>query len=172
MLIDHGLADNIACGEPPPFGMLAVLEMAGLGLRAPNHTGTQALINSMLSGLPSGRTDAGAVKSALRRSTGWPKQRVLVEGWFDDDDALVALLKGKPKARHAEVILAHFMPQQRQRWAKIFAWTALSLKHAAKDTDYVDHVLIAREIFGTADLANIPIFQHIARRTAGAFAQR
>ena len=174
VLIGHGLADNIACGEPPPFGMIAVLEMAGLGLQAPNHIGTQALIDSMLAGLPSGRTDAGSVKSALRRSTGWPKQRVLVEGWFDDDDALVALLKDKPKARHAEVILTQFLPQphQRQRWAQIFAWTALSLKHAATDTDYVDHVLIAREIIGTADLAGIPIFKYIAKSTAGAFAQR
>lgn len=174
VLIGHGLADNIASGEPPPFGMIAVLEMAGLGLQVPNRIGTQALIDSMLAGLPSGRTDAGAVKSALRRSTGWPKQRVLVEGWFDDDDALVALLNGKPKAQHAEVILTQFLPQpqKRQRWAQIFAWTALSLKHAANDTDYVDHVLIAREIIGTADLAGIPIFKYIAKSTAGAFAQR
>lgn len=170
VLIDHGLADNMASGEPPPFGLIEVLETVGYGMRVPHQITTEALVGQLLAGLPDRRTDARALKAALQRSGEWHGQDPVVASWFEDDDRLVALLQGQPKTRHADLILTQFLPLRRSFWAHRLAWTALSLKHGPDDIDCIDHALLARELLGTRDLATMPVMTMIAEASAKAYA--
>ena len=172
MLIGHALATNLAIAAPPPFGLAQVVEMAGLGIIAPEHISTARLVADLISAIPDAEAGNAAIARALQHSSYWPEISGIPDSWFEDNDSVDTLLTGKPRRQHTTLLLEQLLPQRRVIWADKMAWSALALRQEQDNALGREMALVARELLGERDLKSIPIMRWIADATADAYAAR
>lgn len=169
-LLAAGLAETVARGGMPPFGLLQVAEVLALPpLRAEGVT-TEALVAELLEGLPAERTGAAAVDAALAASAEWPAAHGVVASWFEAGEAVDALVRPiRTKPKRVAALLADYLPGRRAVWADRCAWAALALREAEEE-DWVDFALVARELSGDRPIPEIPLMSVVAATSVQAFA--
>lgn len=172
-MVAYALADGLAQGTPPPFGLVQVIEALGLSPIRPQRRATEDLVAELLDAVPAERRSAQAVAAALAASRGWPRRYAFPTSWFEVDGAVraVADATGGGKA-FATAMLESVLPERRQHWATRLAWTALAARDAVEDEAWIDFALVARELLGERPLARIPVATWIARNTAAALTRR
>jgi len=155
------IADNLACGNPPPFKLVEAVESLGLGAVQPDHASPIEIITSLLADLPPEQTNPAAV----RRAHAEVLDSNFMYQWFEADEALEDMLlpvKGS-KARVAELMQA-FLPERRLFWARQCALSALAMRgdKIATDAPWREFALVGRDIASDLPLDQIPLMKRIA----------
>ncbi|MBV8588462.1 MAG: hypothetical protein JO212_00055, partial [Acetobacteraceae bacterium] len=169
------LETNVARDAPPPFGLLQVAEMLGLGALYPEPVSPSAIVDTLLAELPAERTNPAAEVAAHQVSMTWDEEFSTVDSWFEAGQAVESLLRPlKTRKRRIEAVLTDLLPGRRSFWAERCAWMAATLKDGAEEGDeaWIDFALVARDLAGERPLATIPIASRIAEATVDAFRQR
>ena len=170
--VADALAVNAARNAPPPFGLLQVMETLGLGTLQPQAVSAAELIGEVLADVPAARTDAQAVVTARRASARWTDIFDTLSSWFEAGEEVEALLR-QLKSRRARIdaMLTTYLPAHRMIWATRCAWTAALFKEDpdAKDQNWIDFALVARDFAGDQNLTALPIAKQIAETSVNAF---
>ncbi len=173
--VADALATNLKRGVPPPFGLLQVTEILGLGVLQPEALAADVLADELLADVPSIEIDDRAKLRARRASTDWLYNIDTIRSWFEAGEAVDELLRPiKARRKQIEVVLTQYLPARRLFWAEGCAWTAYMLKEAQeKDPwDWIAFALVARDFAGDHPLDALPIAKQIAEATADAFGMR
>jgi hypothetical protein len=178
-LLEQRLADalaiNVARDFPPPFGLLQVAEMLGLGPLHPESISPPVLVEALIADLPPEQTDTVAALAAHRASAKWEQEFETLGSWFEAGEAVERLLQPvRTRKRRIEAVSAQLLPTRRAFWAERCAWMAATLKEGADEGDntWRDFALVARDLVGERPLASIPLAARIAAATVEAFEQR
>lgn len=164
------LAENLAAGTPPPFGLLQLVEALGLGSIAPRTVTTGALVEELQAGLPADRTGPEAAAEAQRRVAALGAARL--SSWFEGGEEVEALLRPLTvRTRRVEAVLSHLLPGRRAVWAGRCAWAAAALK-AAEDPLWVEFALVARDLMGDGAVGEMPVMRMVAEATVSALSAR
>ena len=165
-LLAHGLAENLASGEPPPFGLVEVLELSGMAQVEPHLLDAGAATARLLEAIPAaGKTEA-ARAAAVQRSKSWSAIYQFADSWFEVSDASAELLAAaKTKKRRVDLILEQLLPKLSHRWAGQLAWTADALREDTPDGDWRDMALTADALLAGVPPRDIPLMRHIAELT-------
>jgi hypothetical protein len=158
----QALAINLATGNMPPFGMLDFAEAVGLANFNPETLPVDTLVANLVAEIDPARLSAAAIARTLRESADWPDKYPMLTTWFEDNMAEVVGTKRAPRAKQIAALLAGPLQARRRRWAELAAWTALSLKHQAGDTDWQSFAVLARELLGTRPVDEIGLMKVIA----------
>jgi hypothetical protein len=155
----------------PPFGLLQVLEATGMTDVKPTRLPAGQLVEQLLSDLSDNQETEARISRALKASRDWPERYVMLESWFEvGDDVGAIMAAGKTKKARAEAVLEQILPVRREKWAERLAWSALVARNAADDEDWVDFVLVARELLRDRPLQDIPLATWLAANTVEAAA--
>ena len=163
-----------AAAAPPPFGLVQVCELLGLGIVAPNAVAPETLIAELLNGLPAEQTGPLAQQRAHEESIRWADMTGVTDTWFEAGAEVEALLKPiRGRAKREAAVLQHLLPGRRDYWLQQLAWTAAALKpKAGKDPTWIEMALVGRALIDAADMADVPFVQVIAIDTVRAFEGR
>ncbi|MBS1167608.1 MAG: hypothetical protein H6R00_3633 [Proteobacteria bacterium] len=175
MALSHSLAESVQTATPPPFWLVEVIERLGLPTVNPEMQPTADLIAQLIDGIPSDRRASTAIDQAVSDSEGWCDDFTFVDSWFEDDGAIDDIFGSKhgTKKHRAALLLNEYLPKRREHWARLLAWTASALR-ASESTgdDWINFALVAREILGGRDLAEIPLMAQIAEKTMASWQSR
>ncbi|MHB8530164.1 MAG: hypothetical protein ACYC8V_11725 [Caulobacteraceae bacterium] len=166
--LPHFLATAETSGLPPPFGLLGVVECAGLGAVNPRPSPTGERLGRLLDNTPAELRDRAAVERALRRSAAWGGQWPFLQSWFEDDDEVAALISGRRLSAKQKIVLVveRRLQPRRARWADIMAWTAAALwRDETAGEAWLDFALVAGEVLGERPLMEIPAMIAVAGLT-------
>jgi hypothetical protein len=172
--VADALAINVARDVPPPFGLLQVADMLGLGPLHPESISPPVLVEALIADLPSARTDTVAALAAHRASVSWEEFQILAS-WFEAGEAVEELLQPlRTRKRRIEAVSAQLLPTRRTFWAERCAWMAATLKEGAAEGDdtWRYFALVARDLVGQRSLNEIPLAARIAAATVKAFEER
>lgn len=164
----HALAVNAASGELPPFGLLDVVESAGIATLRPQDADIPALVDSLCAALPTRWLGPEGDAPLLASSGSWPNIYPFVSSWFEDDPAVAAALTGRTRitAKAVSDVLDRVFEVRRARWAERMAWIALAMKEAPGGVDWAAFAVTARALLAGRPLRDIPIMTAIARLSA------
>jgi hypothetical protein len=178
-LLEQRLADalaiNVACDLPPPFGLLEVAEMLGLGPLHPESISPLAMVEALLAEIPPERTGTAAARNAHRASAEWEQKYETVATWFEAGGVVEDLLRPlRTRKRRIEAVSTQLLPARRTFWAERCAWMAATLKEGADEGDntWIEFALVSRDLAGESFLDGIPLARRIAAATVEAFEQR
>lgn len=175
------LGINAASGSVPPFGLLDVVEIAGLANLQPEARTVDTVLASLT--VPSGLLAPEADVIALRASATWTRRYPFTQSWFESGGAVDALLKGKriAKAKAVDLVLDRVLEDRRWIWAERMAWTAATLRSPETDrpakptdsgaADWADFAVVARALRAGRPLRDLPIMVEIAKATVEVFAE-
>lgn len=171
--LGDALGRNLAA-SPPPYGLVEVLELLGLGVIAPARIDPGAVIDALLSGAPDTSVSPTAVALAHQRSRTWVQGGTMMETWFEagpEVEALLSPIRGRAKREAA--VLKTLLPRRRDFWMGQLAWTAATLKdHAGDDPLWLDMALVGRDLGTATAVADVALMQSIAKETVRAFERR
>ena len=166
------LADNVRSATPPPYKLIEVAEILGLGPLPPDSAAPETIAGELLAELPADWTDANAAKRAHTLIAG----ELFPESWFEDGgdvDKLLRPVRGV-KAR-VEKLLTGLMPARRGFWARQCALTALALR--GLDAQHppaacLEFALVARDLASDKPAETVPLLKRLAEESASVFAAR
>jgi len=175
--VGDALAGN-AEANPPPFGLVQVLEAVAFGPLPPRAVSPAAICEALLSAAPDDQIGAEALAHAQASAPRWRERIGTIDTWFEADETVEALL-GPIRGRKKRVaaVLAEILPLRREFWAGRVAWTAAALR-AKSGVDpiltplWIDMALVARAIVSDAPLAGMPLMRLIADDTVRVFEGR
>jgi hypothetical protein len=177
-LLERRLADalaaNVSRDVPPPFGLLQVAEVLGLGPLHPAAITPTALATELHEGLPEAQTGTVAAAAAHRASARWHEAFATLESWFEAGEAVEALLRPlRTRKQRIVAVLTQLLPVRRGFWAERCAWMAATLKEGDEDDEaWVEFALVARDLAGERPLDAMPLAAQIAAATVEAFQHR
>lgn len=165
--IGFALGDGLARGAVTTPGFLDVAPMFGIGDVTPQPGGDTALLAAVD---PEG---ALAALSANRRgrligkSRDWFSLHDISSSWFVSDATLMAALEAASTAAGAKKIVTGQLEERRDRWAKLFARSALILRHdrSAPPDAWMSFAVVAQALEAGRQIKNIPVFEDILGQT-------
>jgi len=166
------LPDNLTAQIPPPYKLVQIVELLGLGALPPDASAPQTIAAELLDGLPAELIDEAAAKRA---------QNALAEesfppSWFEDNKRAQAVLR--PRRRFGERVRAlvkDVLPARRGFWARQCALSALALRGADEGhppADCIAFALAARDLASDQPLEKMPLMRAIAEQSARVFKSR
>ena len=168
-LLEFAIADNVAQGVPPPFALVEVAEIMGLGPLHPRVETTADILSWILAGVPGG-DDPKAAKDAQR-----PVSDLVFNSWFEAGEAVENLLHPiRGHARRVARLMNDYLPGRREYWARQCAMSALALRGvaAAPHPDAARLALVGRALAQGAPYDQSPLMKQIAERSVLAFESR
>ena len=167
------LAMNVAAGTMPPFGLLDFAETVGLSSLNPEAMSVERLIDTLSREIDNERLSSKGIVDALANSAHWSDEQPIFETWFEDTAEVRQLLaKRLPKTKLRKSFLSELLPERRQHWAELLAWSAFAEKHQPDGAAWEEMVVVAREVLGDRPLGDIPLMRTIADRTLAVHRQR
>ena len=166
LLLAYALSMPEKSGVLPPFGLVDVIEKAGLTSVNPQPLSAADLIARLMDEVA--ESPMPTVDEALAKSSQWMSAFPVFESWFEDDGTLAVLLTGKRTSikRRVASVLEKYLPARRTRWAELLAWMSVTLlQDPATKEDGLASLLVARELLGDRSLVEIPLMVFIAERT-------
>lgn len=131
------LGENTARGEPPPHGLLDIVEICGFDLIAPQ----EMTVHDWLGELDPKGSLSGLSKQKLGRlvnaGTDWPTLYRLLESWFEDGPEIDALLMKHVAPRSQEAALWRYLEARRHWWAMLTVRAAATIS-AQPDASLAD----------------------------------
>ena len=89
--------------------------------------------------------------------------------WFEDDQGVARIARKSSRAaleKQADDLLRTVIQDRREKWAELFAWTALWLREGGDDKPWQEFSVLADAIAKGHDLREIAVMQLIAAHTA------
>ena len=166
------LAMHVAARTMPPFGLIDFAETVGLTSLNPEAMPVKQLLDTLSKEIDSARLSSKGIADSLANSARWSEQPML-ETWFEDTaEVRQVLAKRLPKTMLRNALLSELLPDRRQEWAELLAWSAFAKKHQPDCATWEDMVVVARELLGDRPLGDFPIMRTIADRTLAVHRQR
>jgi hypothetical protein len=165
-LLRLALGRNLACGAPPPFALVRILEMLGLETPIPDLATPAEIIDSALAEV-AGSDGAEAIRDAHA----WLLNDDIAKGWFEAGQDVDAILETADSVEEAaQALLESYLPKRRAFWASQCALSALAVKdHALRDEAWKKLVFVGRDVIGDVPLDEIPLMRRIAHTSALAY---
>jgi len=163
-LVRLALGRNLACGAPPPYGLVRTLESLGLDSLAPDVATLPEIIDSVLAGIGE-PDDAKAIAEAHASVI----TSDVADNWFEAGDAVDAVLKAIDSTDEgAQALLEDYLPSRREFWANQCALSALALKagEATRDGAWRELALVGRDLLRGVPLHDIPLMRQVADKSA------
>ena len=172
--IGFALGDGLARGAVTTPGFLDVAPMFGIGDVTP-QTGAHAALLATVD--PEGKLAALSDNRRGRligKSRDWFSEHDISSSWFVSDATLMAALEQAPTAASAKKIVAGHLDERRDRWAKLFARSALILRHdgSAPPDAWMSFAVVAQALEAGRDIRKIPVFEDILGQTLEVAAAR
>ena len=168
------LGDGLARGAVTAPGFLDVAPMFGIGDVTPQTGGNAALFAAVdpedeLAALSDNRRGR-----LISKSRDWFSEHDISSSWFVSDATLMEALEEASTAASAKKIVASHLHESRDRWVKLFARTALILRHDcnAPPDAWMSFAVLAQALEDGRDLKNMPVFEGILEQTLEAAAAR
>ena len=168
--VAHHLALGAEKGEPPPTGLLQVVETIGGADWQPARTDFGQVLAGMIAEIPSTMREPAAVKTVLRRSGELADLELVAQSWFEDDPQVaqaVARGRGASRAKLATYLLQTVIALRRGKWAEFFVRTASWLHEASGGGDFCwrELAIVAKAVADGQELSEIGLMHEIALRT-------
>lgn len=165
--IGFALGDGLARGAVTTPGFLDVVPMFGVGDVTPQTGGHAALLAAVD---PEGELAALSDNRRGRligKSRGWFSEHDISSSWFVSDATLMAALEEAPTAASAKKIVVGHLEERRDRWAKLFARSALILRHdrSAPPDAWMSFATVAQALEAEREIKKVPVFDDILGQT-------
>ena len=172
--IGFALGDGLARGAVTTPGFLDVAPMFGIGDVTP-RTGEHAALLAVVD--PDGELAALSDNRRGRligKSRDWFSEHDISSSWFVSDATLIAALEAASTAASAKKIVAGHLEERRDRWAKLFARSALILRHdrGAPHDAWMSFAVVAQALEAGREIKKIPVFEDILGQTLEVAAAR
>ena len=160
--VANGLAVQRGSNEMPPFGLLQVLELAGLDGVQPCVLPAEDILRQL-------ENDADR-ESLLVRNRDLVLDFPVLESWFECDDSVAQALGQKKlsRSKSLSLIQEQVLPRHADSWVERLAWTALTLR-GSEGAPWRELVASARALQAGRPIAEIPVMAHVAAMTVEAF---
>jgi hypothetical protein len=168
-IVCHGIQLRLDGGECPPAGLLQLAEILGAANWQPERLDWREFLATLLAEVPPARLQPPAVAATLRDSDTWAALPGLADSWFEDDQGVARIVRKSSRAaleKQADNLLRTVIQGRRDKWAELFAWTALWLREGGDDKPWQEFSVLADAIAKGHDLREIPVMQLIATHTA------
>ncbi|MEO9779966.1 MAG: UPF0149 family protein [Sedimentitalea sp.] len=165
--IGFALGDGLARGAVTTPGFLDVAPMFGIGDVTPQTGGNAALLAAVD---PQGQLAALSDNRRGRligKSRDWFSEHDISSSWFVSDATLMAALEEASTVASAKKIVAGHLEEKRDRWAKIFARSALILRHGhnVPPDAWMSFAAVAQALEAGREIKKIPVFEDILEQT-------
>ncbi|MFK7877490.1 MAG: UPF0149 family protein [Paracoccaceae bacterium] len=165
--IGFALGDGLARGAVTTPGFLDVAPMFDIGNVTPQTEGTVALITAVD---PEGALAALSDNRRSRligKSRDWFSEHDISSGWFVSDATLMAALEEASTAASTKKIITEHLEERMDRWAKLFARSALILRHDqnAPPDAWMSFAVVAQALEAGREIKKIPVFKDILGQT-------
>ncbi len=172
--IGCALGDGSTRGVGTTPGFLDVAPMLGIGDVTPQTGGLAALLETVD---PDGELAALSDNRRGRligKSRDWVSEHDISSSWFVSDATLTAALEQASTAASAKKIVLRHLDERRDRWAKLFARSALILRHdkGAPPDAWMSFAVAAQALTTGREIKKIPIFDDILGQTLDVAAAR
>ncbi|MFU8866091.1 MAG: YecA family protein [Rhodobacterales bacterium] len=172
--IGFALGDGLTHGAVTTPGFLDVAAMFCIGDVTPQTGGHGALLAAVD---PEGKLAALSDTRRSRligKSRDWFSEHDISSSWFVSDDTLMAALEEASTAASARKIVASYLGERRDRWAKCFARSALILRNDqnAPPDAWMSFAAVAQALEAGRDIKKIPVFEDILGLTLEVAAAR
>jgi hypothetical protein len=168
------LGDGLARGAVTAPGFLDVAPMFGIGDVTPQTGGNAALFAAVdpedeLAALSDNRRGR-----LISKSRDWFSEHDISSSWFVSDATLMEALEEASTAASAKKIVASHLYESRDLWVKLFARTALILRHDcnAPPDAWMSFAVLAQALEDGREIKNMPVFADILGQTLEAAAAR
>ena len=110
----------------------------------------------------------------IGQSRAWFSEHDISDSWFVSDATLTEALEEASTAASAKKIVARHLDERRDRWAKLFARSALILRHHqnAQPDAWMSFAAVAQALEDGRDIRKIPVFEDILGQTLEVAAAR
>ena len=165
--IGFALGDGLARGAVTTPGFLDVAPMLGIGDVTPQTGGHATLLAA---DDPEGELAALSDNQRGRligKSRNWFSEHDISSSWFVSDATLMAALEEASTAASAKKIVAGHLEEKRDRWARLFARSALILRHdrSASPDAWMSFAVVAQALEAGREIKKIPVFEDIVGQT-------
>ena len=172
--IGVALGDGLARGAVTTPGFLDVAPMFGIGDVTPQTGGHATLLAAVD---PEGELAALSDNRRGRligKSRDWFSEHDISDSWFVSDATLMAALEEASTAASAKKIVARHLDERRDAWAKLFARSALILRHdrSAPLDAWMSFGVVAQALEAGREIKKIPVFEDILGQTLDVAAAR
>ncbi|WP_299751897.1 UPF0149 family protein [uncultured Boseongicola sp.] len=172
--VGFALGDGLARGAVTTPGFLDVAPMFGIGDVTPQTGGHAALLAAVD---PQGELAALSDNRRGRligKSRDWFSEHDICSSWFVSDATLMAALEEASTATSAKKIVVGHLEERRDRWEKIFARTALILRHDGNTPPdaWMSFAVVAQTLATGREIKKIPVFEDILGQTREVAAER
>jgi hypothetical protein len=172
--VGFALGDGLARGAVTTPGFLDVAPMFGIGDVTPQTGGHAALLAAVD---PQGELAALSDNRRGRligKSRDWFSEHDICSSWFVSDATLMAALEEASTATSAKKIVVGHLEESRDRWEKIFARTALILRHDGNTPPdaWMSFAVVAQTLAIGREIKKIPVFEDILGQTLEVAAER
>lgn len=172
-IVRHGIEVGLGAGTRPPAGLLEVAEALGGADWQPERLDWREILTELLAAIPAARLTPAAVATTLAASGDLVATSELTASWFEDDQDVARIVQRASRRSHeqqAAHLLQTVIEQRREKWAELFAWTALWLREAngGEGTPWQEFSILADAVAKGRELAQIPLMEFIAANTADA----
>jgi hypothetical protein len=172
--VGFALGDGLARGAVTTPGFLDVAPMFGIGDVTPQTGGHAALLAAVD---PQGELAALSDNRRGRligKSRDWLSEHDICSSWFVSDATLMAALEEASTATSAKKIVVGHLEERRDRWEKIFARTALILRHDGNTPPdaWMSFAVVAQTLAIGREIKKIPVFEDILGQTLEVAAER
>jgi hypothetical protein len=172
--VGFALGDGLARGAVTTPGFLDVAPMFGIGDVTPQTGGHAALLAAVD---PQGELAALSDNRRGRligKSRDWLSEHDICSSWFVSDATLMAALEEASTATSAKKIVVGHLEERRDRWEKIFARTALILRHDGNTPPdaWMSFAVVAQTLATGREIKKIPVFEDILGQTLEVAAER
>ena len=172
MVVQHHIARGLAAGHLPQAPIVEIAEMIGAVDWKDRGLDVAAEIERLVNELtPKQRTPAALLES-LQRSGVWIAQDPMMQSWFEDGAAILAVAEERPRlTRDAAVqrLLEDMLPARREIWAErlllIVLWLRAGPRNATSVLRRQDGVVLAQALLAGHPLQDIPAMVAIAERS-------
>lgn len=172
--IGFALGDGLARGAVTTPGFLDVAPMFGIGDVTPQTGGHSVLLAAVD---PEGELEALSDNRRSRligKSRDWFSEHDISSSWFVSDATLMAALEEVSTAASAKNVVVRHLDEGRDRWANIFARSALILRHDhnVPPDAWMSFAVVAQALEAGREIKKIPVFEDILEQTLEVAAER
>ncbi|MEO1308494.1 MAG: hypothetical protein AAFV38_11380, partial [Pseudomonadota bacterium] len=165
--IGYALGDGLKQGAATTPGFLDVAPMFGMGGVTPLAGGSAAILSAVdPEGALTGLSDTRRGR-LIGKSRDWFSEHDISGSWFVSDATLMDAIEEASTAASAKKIALGHLDQRRDRWAKLFARSALILRHdeSAPPDAWMSFAAVAEALAAGREIKKIPVFEDILGQT-------
>ena len=161
------LGDGLARGAVTTPGFLDVAPMFGIGDVTPQTGGHAAILATVDPQAELAALSDNHRSRLIGKSRDWFSEHDISSSWFVSEASLMAALEKASTAAGAKKIVARHVEERRDRWAKIFARSALILRHdhKAPPDAWMSFAAVAQALEAGREIKKIPVLNDILGQT-------